>query len=117
MIGGYTEPRGSRKGFGALAVGFYRGKTLHYAGKVGTGFDEKALASLTQRLRRKERPDCPFAEPAAAAGKGMHWVEPTLVAQVGFTEWTRDDRLRHHPRFLGLRRDKPAHAVVKETPG
>ena len=115
VIGGYTEPHGSRTGFGALVVGFYRGKTLHYAGKVGTGYDEQTLASLGKKLRKRERDDCPFAEARAAHEKGVHWVKPTLVAQIGFTEWTRDDRLRH-PRFLGLRRDKPARKVVKETP-
>ncbi|HSO07044.1 MAG TPA: non-homologous end-joining DNA ligase [Pelomicrobium sp.] len=115
VIGGYTEPKGSRKGFGALVVGFYRGKTLHYAGKVGTGFDDETLESLAKKLRQREQDECPFAEEHAAKEKGVHWVEPELVGQFGFTEWTREDRLRH-PRFLGLRRDKPAKKVVKETP-
>ena len=115
VIGGYTEPRGSRKGFGALIVGFYRGKTLHYAGKVGTGYDGKTLKSLSARLRKLEQEKCPFAEKKQAAENGAHWVKPKLVAEVGFTEWTRDDRLRH-PRYIGLRRDKPAKRVIKETP-
>lgn len=115
VIGGFTEPRGSRKGFGALLVGFYRGKTLHYAGKVGTGYDDRTLESLRAELDKREQNDCPFAESKTAREKGVHWVEPALVAQIGFTEWTRDDRLRH-PRFLGLRRDKPARNVRKETP-
>ena len=104
-----------RKGFGALLVGFYRGKTLHYAGKVGTGYDDRTLESLRAELDKREQNDCPFAESKTAREKGVHWVEPALVAQIGFTEWTRDDRLRH-PRFLGLRRDKPARNVRKETP-
>jgi bifunctional non-homologous end joining protein LigD len=115
VIGGYTEPKGSREGFGALVVGFYRGKTLHYAGKVGTGYDNRTLGRLSKELAKREREECPFAEKDDAKEKGVHWVKPTLVAQVGFTEWTRDDWLRH-PRFLGLRRDKPARNVVKETP-
>ena len=115
VIGGYTEPRGSRTGFGALIVGFYRNGTLHYAGKVGTGFDERTLEDLGKKLRKRERDDCPFAEKRAATERGAHWVKPVLVGQFGFTEWTRDERLRH-PRFLGLRRDKPARRVVRETP-
>ncbi|MDX1377073.1 MAG: non-homologous end-joining DNA ligase, partial [Burkholderiales bacterium] len=115
VIGGYTDPKGSRTGFGALVVGFYKGDRLHYAGKVGTGFDEKTLKSIAKTLRAKERATCPFAEKAAASEKGVHWVTPEVVAQIAFSEWTRDDRLRH-PRFIGLRRDKPARKVVKETP-
>jgi DNA ligase D-like protein (predicted ligase) len=115
VIGGYTEPRGTRKGLGALVVGFYRGKALHYAGKVGTGYDDLTLERLRKDLGKREQQDCAFVEEDDAKQKGVHWVKPTLVAQIGFTEWTRDDRLRH-PRFLGLRRDKSARKVVKETP-
>lgn len=116
VIGGFTEPHGGRTGFGALLLGYYRGSTLHYAGKVGTGFGEHELKDLSARLARRERDECPFNECQETRHKGVHWVKPTLVAQIGFTEWTRDRRLRH-PRYLGLRRDKPAHNVVREQAG
>lgn len=115
VIGGFTEPAGQRKGFGALLLGFYRGKTLHYAGKVGTGFDDDTLQDLSKKLRSREQEQCPFQEQDEASRSGVHWTKPTLVAEIGFTEWTEDDRLRH-PRFLGLRHDKSPGAVVKETP-
>jgi bifunctional non-homologous end joining protein LigD len=114
VIGGFTEPRGSRKGLGALLVGHYEDGTLVYAGKVGTGYNDALLADLRARLDPLERDDPPF-ERSVLPRKGVHWVEPTLVAQIGFTEWTTDGRLRH-PRFLGLRRDKPPHEVVRERP-
>ncbi len=114
VIGGYTEPAGSRKGFGALLLGFYKDDTLHYAGKVGTGFDEETLQHLAKKLKSREQKQCPFAERDQAKGGHVHWTNPTLVAEIGFTEWTNDDRLRH-PRFLGLRDDKPARKVVKEV--
>ncbi len=114
VIGGYTAPQGSRTDFGALLLGYYddRGE-LAYAGKVGTGFDQAMLRDLGARLRDLERSASPFADPSAIRPRGAKWVEPELVAQVGFTEWTRDGRLRH-PRFLGLRDDKPASEVVRE---
>lgn len=115
VIGGFTEPAGQRKGFGALLLGYYQGGTLHYAGKVGTGFDDDTLQDLSQKLRSREQDHCPFAERDEASRSDVHWTKPTLVAEIGFTEWTEDDRLRH-PRFLGLRDDKAARAVVKETP-
>ncbi len=114
VIGGYTEPAGSRKGFGALLLGFYKGDTLHYAGKVGTGFDDETLQHLAKKLKSREQTQCPFAEREQASGGHVHWTSPTLVAEIGFTEWTNDDRLRH-PRFLGLRDDKSARKVVKEA--
>lgn len=114
VIGGYTEPAGSRKGFGALLLGYYKGDTLHYAGKVGTGFDDETLQYLSKKLKSREQEKCPFAERDQANRGQVHWTHPTLVAEIGFTEWTDDDRLRH-PRFLGLRDDKPAHKVVKES--
>jgi DNA ligase D-like protein (predicted ligase) len=113
VIGGYTEPRGSRVEFGALLVGYYRDRKLEYAGKVGTGFDEATLHELGGRLRHLDRSEAPFEDPASIRERTVHWVEPCLVAQVGFTEWTRHGRLRH-PRFLGLRDDKPAREVVRE---
>jgi bifunctional non-homologous end joining protein LigD len=116
VIGGYTDPRRSRTGFGALLLGYYDhdGK-LRYAGKVGTGFDRRTLTSLHAALAALERPD-PLFEPVRSLPRsGVHWVEPRLVAQVGFTEWTADGRLRH-PRFHGLRRDKGPADVVREMP-
>ena len=114
VIGGYTAPQGSRTDFGALLVGYYEKERLRYAGKVGTGFDRSTLAELGSELRRRERPDSPFAD-AEPIPRATHWVEPELVAQIGFSEWTRDGRLRH-PRYLGLRHDKPAGEVVRERP-
>lgn len=114
VIGGFTDPRGSRRGFGALLIGYYRGDELLYAGKVGTGFDDELLDLLTRRLARIERQRSPFTI-ARLALAGVHWVKPELVAQIGFTEWTRDGQLRH-PRFLGLREDKGPHEVVRERP-
>jgi bifunctional non-homologous end joining protein LigD len=114
VIGGYTAPQGSRTDFGALLVGYWEDGKLSYAGKVGTGFDHRLLRELGEQLRALERDDPPFAH-VHPVPRGTHWVEPELVAQVGFTEWTRDGRLRH-PRFLGLRDDKPARDVVRERP-
>ena len=112
VVGGYTAPRGSRSDLGALLLGHFEGARLRYAGKVGTGFTLATLADLSARLAPLRRESSPFAdtvrEPHAT------WVEPRLVAQVGFSEWTRDGRLRH-PRFLGLRDDKAAEEVVRET--
>jgi DNA ligase D-like protein (predicted ligase) len=112
VIGGYTDPQGSRTGFGALLLGYYQDGDLVYAGKVGTGFDFATLKSIHAELRERDRPTSPFAIGSPTA-KGLHWVEPILVAQVAFGEWTRAGQLRH-PRFLGLRRDKAATEVVKE---
>jgi bifunctional non-homologous end joining protein LigD len=114
VIGGFTAPQGSRTDFGALLVGHYDGDRLHYAGKVGTGFDQATLRELGEQLRRLEREDPPFVD-VHPIPRGTRWAEPKLVAQIGFTEWTRDGRLRH-PRYLGLRDDKPARDVVRERP-
>jgi DNA ligase D-like protein (predicted ligase) len=112
VIGGFTEPHGTRIEFGALLVGHHdAGGALRYAGKVGTGFDRPLLRSLGERLRALARATSPFAD--AVRERDVTWVEPQLVAQIGFSEWTRDGRLRH-PRFLGLREDKPADQVVRE---
>ncbi|MEV4599842.1 non-homologous end-joining DNA ligase [Amycolatopsis sp. NPDC049253] len=113
VVAGFTDPQGARHGFGALLLGYYEGDELRYAGKVGTGFDEKLLASLHDRLRELETDRSPFAD--AVREQGTHWVRPELVAQIGFSEWTRDGRLRH-PRFLGLREDKKPADVVREKP-
>jgi bifunctional non-homologous end joining protein LigD len=114
VIGGFTDPKGSRSGFGALLVGIYRDGELVYAGKVGTGFNEQTLASLKRRMQRIEV-DRPQFRPGALPKRDVHWIRPELVGQIGFTEWTRDGQLRH-PRFLGLRTDKEAREVVRERP-
>jgi bifunctional non-homologous end joining protein LigD len=114
VIGGYTDPNGSRSGFGALLVGYYDGTHLRYAGKVGTGYDHATLRALRERMNDLATGAAPFAGPAVRE-KGAHWVRPEMVAQIGFTEWTRDGKLRH-PRFLGLRRDKDPTEVVREKP-
>jgi bifunctional non-homologous end joining protein LigD len=111
VIGGYTAPKGSRTVLGALLVGYYEGKRLRYAGKVGTGFDRATLNDLGARLRPLRRDDSPFADEVKE--RSVTWVDPRLVAQIGFSEWTADGRLRH-PRYLGLREDKPAEEVVRE---
>ena len=113
VIGGYTPPRGGRSHFGSLLLGVYEGDRLAYAGKVGTGFSEALLADLFQRLRKLERERSPFAEPPRE--RGARWVEPKLVAEVRFTEWTSDGKLRH-PAFLGLREDKSPRECVREIP-
>jgi DNA ligase D-like protein (predicted ligase) len=112
VIGGYTAPQGSRERLGALLVGYYDGASLRYAGKVGTGYDRRTLEHLYQRLVPLHRIRSPFAEGPVPAG-GIQWVEPKLVGQVGFSEWTSAGLLRH-PRFLGLRDDKSPHEVRRE---
>ena len=112
VIGGYTPPKGSRQVLGALLMGYFTGGELRYAGKVGTGFDHATLEELGERLAPLERESSPFAEHLTGVA-GATWVEPELVAEIGFSEWTRHGRLRH-PRFLGLRFDKPASKVVRE---
>ena len=126
VIGGYTPPAGARKHFGALLVGYYENKKLIFAGKVGTGFNSKLLASLHKMFRAEEREDCPFDDlPSKQGGKWVqgitpammrkcHWVNPKFVAQLKFAEWTRDLKLRQ-PVFLGLREDKAAKDVRRET--
>jgi bifunctional non-homologous end joining protein LigD len=113
VIGGYTSPKGSRVELGALLLGYYDGRDLVYAGKVGTGFDEATLHSLHERLSPIEQDAPPFTR-GLVHEKSAHWVRPQLVAQIGFTEWTRDGKLRH-PRYQGLRTDKDPSDVVRET--
>jgi bifunctional non-homologous end joining protein LigD len=119
VIGGFTEPKGSRIGFGALLLGYDVGGRLEYAGKVGTGFDTATLRDLHRRLREIETDASPFARAGAArrdvAGAAVHWVRPQLVAQVAFSEWTAEGRLRH-PRYEGLRTDKDPREIVRERP-
>ena len=114
VIGGFTVPHGKRTDFGALLVGYYEHGKLRYAGKVGTGFDQRTLTDLGKRMRELERPDPPF-DHVHPIPKGTHWIEPELVGQFAFSEWTRDGRLRH-PRYLGLRDDKRPEEVVRERP-
>lgn len=114
IVGGYTDPAGSRTGIGALLVGVRDGGRLRYAGKVGTGYTRAVLEDLRRKLKALEKPKSPFEGRVPGAARA-HWVEPRLVAQVRFTEWTRDGRLRH-PTFEGLRLDKKAKEVVREEP-
>ena len=116
VIGGYTDPQGARTGFGALLLGVHEGAELRYCGKVGTGFNDAMLASLTTRLAQLAVDKPPFVNPPTGAeARRAHWVRPVLVGEVAFTEWTRDGTLRH-PSFQGLREDKPARDIVRETP-
>lgn len=126
VIGGFTDPSGSRAQFGSLIVGYYKQNQLWCAGKVGSGFSDAVLKSLGQELASRSQKDCPFAnlpdQRAGRYGAGItaavmrrcHWVKPRLVCQLKFSEWTRDGKLRH-PVFLGLREDKSAQEVVRET--
>ncbi len=132
VIGGYTPPQGARKHLGAILVGYYENKKkkgdsrLIFAGKVGTGFTAKSLSMLHKKLRSQERDDCPFVDlPSKQNGqwvlgitpsmmRKMHWVNPVLVCEIKFAEWTRDKKLRA-PVFLGLREDKKPAEVVREA--
>lgn len=111
MIIGYTDPSGERIGFGALLLGYYQSNELHYAGKVGTGFDDNRLQELSMRLKEIETEHSPLAEKIPE--DSVHWVQPVLVGEVSFTEWTEDHKLRH-PSFQGLRNDKDPLQVVNE---
>lgn len=113
VIGGFTEPRGTRRGFGALLLGVQDDDGLRYAGKVGTGFTDASLRDLRRRLDRLRVSRSPFLD--APRARDAHYVRPELVAQVTFTEWTADGHLRH-PSFKGLRADKSARAVIRERP-
>jgi bifunctional non-homologous end joining protein LigD len=113
VVGGWTAPKGSRVRLGALLVGYYDGGRLRYAGKVGTGFDRVTLEMLGDELEKREVDGPPFD--GGKLPRDARWARPELVAQIGFTEWTRDGRLRH-PRYLGLRDDKAAREVVREEP-
>ncbi|MEP6663981.1 MAG: non-homologous end-joining DNA ligase [Verrucomicrobiota bacterium] len=125
VIGGYTNPTGTRPHFGALLTGFYEKGKLQFAGKVGTGFNVKLLGTLYAQFKKIARDTCPFANLpekrgkrygqaiTAAEMKRCHWVDPQMVAQIKFSEWTRDEKMRQ-PVFLGLREDKDAIEVVRE---
>ncbi|GAB3652830.1 non-homologous end-joining DNA ligase [Glycomyces tarimensis] len=113
VVGGFTEPQGSRVGFGALLVGYHEGPgRLRYAGKVGTGYNERTLRALRERMDGLAQGESSFVDPVRE--RGAHWIRPELVVQVAFSEWTADGMLRH-PRYQGERPDKPAADVVRET--
>jgi bifunctional non-homologous end joining protein LigD len=126
VIGGYTLPEGARSHFGSLLVGYQSPSGFKFAGRVGTGFSDKVLASLYAKFQKLKVSSCPFINlPEKSKGRwglGMtpammqrcHWVKPVLIAQVKFTEWTHDDQLRQ-PVFLGLRTDKEAKDVVLDA--
>lgn len=114
VVGGFTDPRGSRVGLGALLVGYFDGDDLVFAGKVGTGFDTKLLLDLRRRLDALEIPVSPFTRAEGLPRVRAHWVRPEVVVQVAFIEWTSHNKLRH-PRLLGLRIDKSARDVVRES--
>ena len=113
VVGGYTSPKGSRVDLGALLLGYYDGREFVYAGKVGTGFDEATLHRLHEKLSALHLESPPFTR-GLVREAGAHWVRPDMVVQIGFSEWTRDGKLRH-PRYRGQRTDKDPRDVVRET--
>lgn len=114
VVGGFTEPQGKRVGLGALLVGYFEGADFVFAGKLGTGFDSKLLVSLRERLDALKVPESPFTRAEGLPRKGVHFAKPQVVVQVAFMEWTSHGKLRH-PRLLGLREDKAAREVTRET--
>jgi bifunctional non-homologous end joining protein LigD len=118
VVGGFTDPEGSRAGLGALLLGHYDKGKLTFAGKVGTGkgFTAAFLTGLRKELEGLEQPSCPFAtRPASRFTKGAHWVRPERIAEVSFAEWTSDGHVRH-PSLLGFRKDKSPKSVRRERP-
>jgi len=115
VVGGFTDPQGSRVGLGALLVGYFDGADFVFAGKIGTGFDTKLLLDLRARLDRLETPKSPFTKAKGLPRLRAHWVRPEIVVQVAFIEWTVHGKLRH-PRLLAVRFDKNPHDVVREAP-
>jgi bifunctional non-homologous end joining protein LigD len=113
VVGGFTDPQGTRVGLGALLVGYFEQDNFIFAGKIGTGFDTKLLRELRARLDRLEVPAPPFTRSTGLPRLRAHWVRPEIVVQVAFIEWTVHGKLRH-PRLLGVRFDKPAHQVIRE---
>jgi bifunctional non-homologous end joining protein LigD len=112
VVGGFTDPQGSRVGLGALLVGYFENDDLVFAGKIGTGFDTKLLLDLRARLDAIEIPASPFTKAKGLPRLRAHWVRPEIVVQVGFIEWTVNNKLRH-PRLLGVHFDRPAREVVR----
>ena len=115
VVGGFTEPKGSRVGLSALLVGYYQGDDFVFAGKVGTGFDTKELRALRARLDELAIDASPFTKGTGLPRSQVHWARPELVVELAFMEWTGHGKLRH-PRFVRVRDDKPARDVVRETP-
>jgi bifunctional non-homologous end joining protein LigD len=115
VVGGFTDPQGTRVGLGALLVGYYEGDALVFAGKVGTGLDSKQLRSLRARLDALEVASPPFTRGTGLPRLRVHWTRPEIVVQVSFIEWTAHGKLRH-PRLIGERTDKKPREVVRETP-
>jgi bifunctional non-homologous end joining protein LigD len=113
VVGGFTDPQGSRVGLGALLVGYYDKDDFVFAGKIGTGFDTRLLLELRARLDRLELPASPFTRAEGLPRLRAHWVRAEIVVQVAFIEWTVHGKLRH-PRLLGVRFDKAAREVVRE---
>jgi ATP-dependent DNA ligase len=114
VVGGFTDPEGKRVGLGALLVGHYDADAgFVFAGKVGTGLDTKLLLSLRERLDAIVRPTSPFAVATGLPRLRVHWVEPQIVVQVAFMEWTSSGKLRH-PRLVAIRHDKAPRDVVRE---
>jgi ATP-dependent DNA ligase len=114
VVGGFTDPQGRRVGLGALLVGYFEQEDFVFAGKIGTGFDTKLLLELRARLEALETAKTPFTKAVGLPRLRAHWVRPEIVVQVAFIEWTVHGKLRH-PRLLGVRYDKPAREVVRET--
>jgi ATP-dependent DNA ligase len=113
VVGGFTDPRGTRVGLGALLVGYYDGDDFVFAGKIGTGFDTKLLLDLRKRLDAIELSKSPFTKAEGLPRLRAHWVRPEIVVQAAFIEWTAHGKLRH-PRLLGVRFDKHARDVTRE---
>jgi ATP-dependent DNA ligase len=113
VVGGFTDPQGSRVGLGALLVGYYDNDDFVFAGKIGTGFDTRLLLELRARLDRLELPASPFTRAEGLPRLRAHWARPEIVVQVAFIEWTVHGKLRH-PRLLGVRFDKAAREVIRE---
>lgn len=115
VIGGFTLPLNGTSGFGALLLGYYRDGALLYAGRTGTGFTQKIHRNLRERLEQLRRTSSPFSKLPAGSNRGVQWVNPKLVAQISFSNWTADNVVRQ-ASFKGLREDKPAKSVVREVP-
>jgi bifunctional non-homologous end joining protein LigD len=114
VVGGFTDPRGTRSSLGALLVGYFENDDFVFAGKVGTGFDTKILRELRALLDPLEIPASPFTKAKGLPRVRTHWVRPEVVVQVSFIEWTVHGKLRHS-RFIRMRDDKPARQVVREV--
>jgi bifunctional non-homologous end joining protein LigD len=114
VVGGFTDPQGSRVGLGALLVGYFDKNDFVFAGKIGTGFDTKLLLELRAQLEKLEVPKSPFTKAVRLPRIRAHWARPEIVVQVAFIEWTSHGKLRH-PRLLAVRYDKSPREVVRET--